>query len=133
MKMNASAEPEKQTQSNPTCRGVASGEAGSNPIPERPKMNVTSILTKDYENETAFALRRNKPNQTQPVVSLSNLFQTQKNPPKTLFFSNSNLCKNFPAILMLSFSLLLVCKQFVQWAWAEALQVNGYKLKTQRF
>ncbi len=29
--MNASAEPEKQSQSNPTCRGVASGEAGSNP------------------------------------------------------------------------------------------------------
>ncbi len=25
-------------------------------------MNVTSILTKDYENETAFALRQNKPN-----------------------------------------------------------------------
>jgi len=23
----------------------------TNPIPERPKMNVTSILTKDYENE----------------------------------------------------------------------------------
>ncbi len=59
--------------------------------------------------------------------------QTQKIPPKTLFFSNSNLYKNFPAILMLSFSLLLVCKQFVQRAWAEALQVNGYKLKTQRF
>ncbi len=25
-------------------------------------MNATSILTKDYENETAFALRQNKPN-----------------------------------------------------------------------
>ncbi len=29
------------------------------------QMNVSSILTKDYENETAFALRQNKPNQTQ--------------------------------------------------------------------
>jgi len=28
-------------------------------------MNVTSILTKDYENETAFRLEQNKPNQTQ--------------------------------------------------------------------
>jgi len=26
------------------------------------QMNVTSILTKDYENETAFRLRQNKPN-----------------------------------------------------------------------
>ncbi len=44
-------------------------EPKTNPIPERPKMNVTSILTKDYENETAFALRQNKPN--------SNPIQTQ--------------------------------------------------------
>ncbi len=26
-------------------------KANSNPIPERPKMNVTSILTKDYEEK----------------------------------------------------------------------------------
>jgi len=29
------------------------------------KMNISSALTKDYENETAFSLRENKPNQTQ--------------------------------------------------------------------
>jgi hypothetical protein len=29
------------------------------------QMNVSSALTKDYENETAFRLRENKPNQTQ--------------------------------------------------------------------
>ncbi len=41
---------------------------------ERPpdaQMNVNTITTKDYENETAFGLRQNKPNQTQ--------FQRQKN------------------------------------------------------
>jgi len=27
----------KQSQTNPTCRGVASGEAGTNPISKRPK------------------------------------------------------------------------------------------------
>jgi len=37
------------------------------------KLNFYSI--RGYENETAFSLRKNKPNQTQPVVSLSNLFQ----------------------------------------------------------
>ncbi len=50
---------------NPTCRGVASGEAGSNPIPEKPKMNVTSILTKDYENEPPSSPKKTNPIQTQ--------------------------------------------------------------------
>ncbi len=65
-------------------------KAKTNPIPEMSKMNVTSILTKVYENETAFRLRQNKPN-TNPIKP-----------------------KKFPAILMFSFSLLLICKQFVQ-------------------
>ena len=51
-------------------------------------MNVSSALTKDYENERLYRCGENKPNQTQPVVSLpalsivevSNLFQRQKNP-----------------------------------------------------
>jgi len=34
------------------------------------KMDVNLYVIKDYENETAFGLRENKPNQTQPVVSL---------------------------------------------------------------
>ena len=29
------------------------------------KMNITPAITKDYENETAFELRQNKPNRTQ--------------------------------------------------------------------
>jgi len=32
---------------------------------QRPKMNVNVFVTKDYENETAFRLQKNKPNQTQ--------------------------------------------------------------------
>jgi hypothetical protein len=45
-------------------------------------MNANLFTTKDYENKTAFRLQKNKPNQTQPVVSLSNLFQmpTQRLP-----------------------------------------------------
>ncbi len=45
---------------------------------KKPKMNVNLYVIEDYENETAFRLEQNKPNQTQPVVSLSNLFQRQK-------------------------------------------------------
>jgi len=30
-----------------------------------PKMNANFLLTKDYKNETAFAPKQNKPNQTQ--------------------------------------------------------------------
>jgi len=52
MKMNASAEPEKQSQY----------KANSNPIPERPKMNENLFATKVYENITTFGLRQNKPN-----------------------------------------------------------------------
>jgi len=61
-------------------------KANTNPIPEKPKMKLNSYSTKDYENETAFRPQKNKPNQTQPVVSLSNLFQRQKNPPKSPYF-----------------------------------------------
>jgi len=64
------------------------------------QMNVSSILTKDYENEFCRKLRKNKPNlchryQTQPVVSLSNLFQTGHllvNRMKPKFFNFA--CKN---------------------------------------
>jgi hypothetical protein len=49
------------------------------PNSRKAKMNENLFATKDYENETAFRLRKYKPNQTQPVVSLSNLFQRQKN------------------------------------------------------
>jgi len=34
----------------------------SNPIPQKPKMNVNSIVTKDYENRPPFGLQENKPN-----------------------------------------------------------------------
>ena len=69
--MNASTEPEKQTQYKPNFRrakmnvnslitkdyrkkddfAVRKNKPNTNPIPERPKMNVTSIITKDYESE----------------------------------------------------------------------------------
>jgi len=40
------------------------------------QMNVSSVTTKEYENKRLFRCPENKPNQTQPVVSLSNLLQT---------------------------------------------------------
>jgi len=43
------------------------------------QMNVSSVLTMNYEQITMNNANKNKPNQTQPVVSLSNLFQRQKN------------------------------------------------------
>ena len=42
------------------------------------QMNTSSFITKYYENERLSRLRENKPKQTQPIVSLSNLFQTQR-------------------------------------------------------
>ena len=44
---------------------LGENKANTNPIPEKPKMELNSYSTKDYENETAFGLRQNKPNQTQ--------------------------------------------------------------------
>jgi len=41
------------------------------------KMNTTFLLTKDYENEIVFMLTKNKPNQTQPVVSLPALSKAE--------------------------------------------------------
>ncbi len=68
MKTSDFADVWKQTQYKPN----------TNPIPERPKMNENLFATKGYENITTFRLRQNKANtnpiQTQPVVSLSNLF-----------------------------------------------------------
>jgi len=42
------------------------------------QMNVTSTITKDYESTRLRGPRKNKPNQTQPVVSLSNLFHPHR-------------------------------------------------------
>jgi len=36
----------------------------TNPISSKAKMNANVFITKDYENETAFRLEQNKPNQT---------------------------------------------------------------------
>jgi len=43
------------------------------------QMNVSSSITMNYEQITMNDAIKNKPKQTQPVVSLSNLFQRQKN------------------------------------------------------
>ena len=40
-------------------------QSQSNPISEKPKMNVNKVLTKDYENMSNWAISENKPNQTQ--------------------------------------------------------------------
>ena len=66
--MNASAEPEKQTQYKPNTKPI---KANTNPISERPKMNENLFATKVYENITTFRLEQNKPNQTQsnPILS----------------------------------------------------------------
>jgi hypothetical protein len=42
------------------------------------QMNVSAVITMYYEQRTMNNELKNKANQTQPVVSLSNLFQRQK-------------------------------------------------------
>jgi len=57
------------------------------------QMNVTSVKTMNYEQITMNNANKNKPNQTQPVVSLpavskvepSNLFPKSQNEIKLLF------------------------------------------------
>jgi hypothetical protein len=53
----------------------------TNPISKKPKMNVNIYYTIDYSNKPYLSQIQNKPKQTQfqtqLVVSLSNLFQTQ--------------------------------------------------------
>jgi len=41
-------------------------KAKTNPISEKPKMNVNLFTTKDYENETTLRLQKNKPNLPAP-------------------------------------------------------------------
>ncbi len=41
-------------------------KAKTNPIPERPKMNVNSFITKEYRKKDDFAVQKNKPN-TNPI------------------------------------------------------------------
>ena len=49
-----------------TNKNAAKGYKKTNPkqtqFLQRPKMNVNSLLTKDYDNETTFRLQKNKPN-----------------------------------------------------------------------
>jgi hypothetical protein len=47
------------------------------------QMSVTSVKTKYYENKRLCSRGKNKPKQTQPVVSLSNLFIALKEMVKT--------------------------------------------------
>jgi len=89
-----------QTQFKPKTNPIQSQykpkQTQSKYIAERPKMNVSKVLTKDYENKSHFAAKAKrtqfKPKQTQPAVSLPNLFQMQnynknalKSPLSTLF------------------------------------------------
>jgi hypothetical protein len=62
------------------------------------KMKLNFYSTKDYENERLCRCGQNKPNQTQPAVSLpvlslskgSNPISKAKNPKKTKFSLNQN-------------------------------------------
>jgi len=63
---------------------VRINKPNSNPISERPKMNVSLFTTKDYENITTFKLRKNKPNQTQFHLPPKPPIFSQNNPPSIL-------------------------------------------------
>jgi hypothetical protein len=93
MKMNASAEPEKQTQYKPNTNPIQTqykanfirhslGEGGTKPIPERPKMNENLFATKVYENITTFRLEQNKPNTNpiKPSLSRRSLWRSRIKP-----------------------------------------------------
>ncbi|MFH1884760.1 MAG: hypothetical protein ABIL62_18835 [Planctomycetota bacterium] len=41
---------------------LGENKPNSNPISERPKMNVNSLITKDYENDTALRPKKTNPN-----------------------------------------------------------------------
>ena len=49
---------------------VRKNKPNSNPISERPKMNVNLYVIEDYENETAFRLQKNKPN-SNPISNVT--------------------------------------------------------------
>jgi hypothetical protein len=51
------------------------------PILQKHKMSATICPTGNYQNHPLRPLPQNKPNQTQSVVSLSNLFQHRACPP----------------------------------------------------
>jgi len=65
---------------------VRKNKAKTNPISVKPKMNVNIYYTMEYKNFIPLAGYKNKPNQTQPVVSLSNLFQTRRTLSKFFLF-----------------------------------------------
>ncbi len=66
--MNASTEPEKQSQYK---ANQSQNKPNTNPIPEMPKMNENLFATKVYENITTFRLEQNKPN-TNPIRTQTN-------------------------------------------------------------
>ncbi len=67
------------------------------------KMNLNSVKTTVYENETAFRVRKNKPN-SNPIQAKTNPIQTQFKPKQTQNKPNQSQFKpNFPPILKISF------------------------------
>ncbi len=67
--MNASAEPEKQTQFKPNTNPKQTQ------FPKSQKMNVNAFSQKDYENETTFRPQKNKPN-SNPIKPISKAAST---------------------------------------------------------
>jgi hypothetical protein len=62
-------------------------KANTNPIPEMSKMNVNSLITKDYRKNDAFAVQKTNPIQTQ-----SNPISRQSSINHSFFQMNSNHC-----------------------------------------
>ena len=77
------------------------------------QMNVTSFITKDYENERLRRAGKTNPIQTQYKAN-TNPKRTQNKPNTNPIYAIGIKPKKSPAILMFSFPLLLICKQFVQ-------------------
>jgi len=66
-------------------RTLGENKPNSNPIKanfRKGEMNLNVYFKRDYENDTSRRLRKNKPKQTQPVESLSNLFQKPISEPE---------------------------------------------------
>jgi len=69
---------------NETAFRRGKNKPNSNPIPERPKMNVNQLETIDYENISNWTLGQNKPNQTQSSTTLIRVLYTLRGPAPKL-------------------------------------------------
>jgi len=73
-----------------------------------PKMNITTVITKDYENKRLCARRKNKP-KTNPIKANQSQFQTQSNP----IFKKSNIFNRFTQLFNRFRTFSIVFKRFL--------------------